>query len=687
MNRQPVYFIVLLFLLAFTVQTVFGVGLPGTLDTTFGGTGIVFTTFDTFTAQSGNDIVVQPDGKIIVAGSAVNNSTSKQNWVMARYNPDGSLDTTFGTGGRVITPILNQSDTCNSVTLQPDGKIVAAGVAGVNFFSSYAAIARFNPDGSLDSSFGSGGKTLRELSGMNSVQDVVVLANGKIFIVGANGTHIGVPFGILFNSSGSEERYMSIDATYLSAVASQPDGKVLIAGRIGSSDYTIWRFNTDGSPDTSFDGDGKVSVQVGTNTFGARGILVKPDGKILTVGTARFLTADVALIQFNPDGSLDTTFDDDGKVFVNVTGAEDYGIDLALQADGKIIALGASGSTFEIIRLRPNGALDTAFAGDGVATITVRNISASAVAIQPDGKIVATGASSESGFGTVRFNGGVARSPFDFDGDSKTDLSIFRPGPGEWWYNRSSNGGNTAFQFGAGTDTIAPADFTGDGKTDVAFFRPSTGQWFVLRSEDFSFYAFPFGTNGDVPVPADYDADGKADAAVFRPSTLTWFIQKSGGGTDIIGFGAAGDVPTVADYDGDGKADIAIYRPNAVGGSQWWVRRSSNASVFALQFGTSTDKTVQGDYTGDGKADFAFWRPSTGGWFILRSEDFSFYSFPFGTNGDIPVPGDYDGDGRNDAAVFRPSTSTWFAQRSTAGTLIQQFGIAGDIPLPSAYVR
>ncbi len=281
----------------------------------------------------------------------------------------------------------------------------------------------------------------------------------------------------------------------------------------------------------------------------------------------------------------------------------------------------------------------------------------------------------------------VARTPFDLDGDGKTDLAIFRPGPGEWWYSRSSDGGNRAFQFGSGSDNIVPADYTGDGKTDVAFFRPSTGQWFVLRSEDSSFFAFPFGNSTDVPVPADYDGDGKADAAVFRESSLTWFINKSSGGTDIIGFGAAGDKPVPADYDGDGKADIAIYRPNAVGGAQWWIQRSSTGVVFATQFGASTDKTVQGDFTGDGKADIAFWRPSTGFWNVLRSEDFSFYAFPFGTNGDIPVPGDYDGDGKIDAGVFRQPGAQWFVNKSTGGTLIQAFGIAGDLPLPTAYVR
>ena len=275
------------------------------------------------------------------------------------------------------------------------------------------------------------------------------------------------------------------------------------------------------------------------------------------------------------------------------------------------------------------------------------------------------------------------RTPFDFDGDAKTDMSIFRPAQGEWWYLKSTTGGNGATQFGSATDTIVPADYTGDGKTDIAFFRPATGFWYVLRSDDYSFYAFPFGANGDTPVSADYDADGKADAGVFRSSNSTWYISNSSGGTTILQFGAAGDVPVAADYDGDGKADIGIFRPSL---GQWWIQRST-VGLLAVQFGQNGDRTVPGDFTGDSKADIAYFRPSTGFWTILRSEDLSFYAFPFGTTGDIPVAGDYDGDGKIDAAVFRPANSTWFAARSTAGTLIQQFGQSGDLPVPNAFVR
>ena len=271
----------------------------------------------------------------------------------------------------------------------------------------------------------------------------------------------------------------------------------------------------------------------------------------------------------------------------------------------------------------------------------------------------------------------------DFDGDNKTDISIYRPSSGQWWINRSSSGQTSALQFGASTDKPVPADFSGDGKSDLAIFRAATNEWFILRSENNSFYSFPFGASGDVPLVGDFDGDGKSDPTIFRPSTSEWFVSKSTGGTLIVTFGLSGDQPVLADYDGDGRTDFAIYRPSL---GQWWISRSSNGSVYAFQFGTSTDKPVQGDYTGDGKADTAIFRPSTGEWFILRSEDNSFYSVPFGISTDLPTPGDYDGDGKFDTAVFRPAENTWYVQRSTAGILIAQFGINGDKPLPNVFV-
>jgi glucose/arabinose dehydrogenase len=304
-----------------------------------------------------------------------------------------------------------------------------------------------------------------------------------------------------------------------------------------------------------------------------------------------------------------------------------------------------------------------------------------------DGEIYVVGLLSGTVERIERVGPAPAKAKFDFDGDGKTDISIFRPAASgaEWWYLKSSTGGNAAAQFGSSTDRPVPADFTGDGKSDFAFWRPSSGEWFVLRSEDFSFYSFPFGASGDVPVPADFDGDGRADAAVFRPSSNTWYINLSSGGTRIQQFGAGGDIPVVADYDGDNRADIAIYRRST---GEWWLSRSS-AGVIVYQFGrgnNATDYPVPGDYTGDGKADAAFFRRETGEWFVLRSENNSFYSFPFGLSDDIPSPGDYDGDGKTDAAVFRPSNSTWYVQRSGSGTtLIQSFGASGDRAIPGAY--
>jgi hypothetical protein len=299
--------------------------------------------------------------------------------------------------------------------------------------------------------------------------------------------------------------------------------------------------------------------------------------------------------------------------------------------------------------------------------------------------ITTSAASYASRIGSFKFPNCLAtrRPVTDFDGDGKTDISIFRPGPGEWWFLRSGSNATGAAAFGTANDRLVPADYTGDGKTDLAFYRPSNGNWFVLRSDDSTFYAFPFGVDTDVAMPADYDADGKTDAAVFRAASNTWFINRSTGGTAIVNFGITGDLPVSSDYDGDGRADIAIFRPST---ATWWISRSSGTTV-AYQFGAATDKLVPGDYTGDGKSDVALFRPSTGSWIVLRSEDLSFYAVPFGNGTDVPSPGDYDGDGKFDTAVFRPSESTWYINRSTAGVLIRPFGIPEDISVPSVYVR
>jgi hypothetical protein len=276
------------------------------------------------------------------------------------------------------------------------------------------------------------------------------------------------------------------------------------------------------------------------------------------------------------------------------------------------------------------------------------------------------------------------KSPYDFDGDGRTDVGVFRPADGSWWYVRSVDSQFRVFSFGTGADVVTPGDFTGDGRADIAVFRPSNGTWYIQRSEDNSFFSFPFGLAGDIPVPADYDRDGKTDAAVFRPGSGTWFILNSGGsGTSIVNFGTSGDKPVAADYDSDGRADIAIFRP---ADGSWWYLRSSDGQFRVFRFGLGTDKPVQGDYTGDGKAELAVFRPSTGEWFFQRSEDNSYYSVPFGAAGDVVAPGDYDGDGKFDTAVFRPSTANWFVQRSSAGILITSFGASGDRPIPNAFV-
>ena len=271
----------------------------------------------------------------------------------------------------------------------------------------------------------------------------------------------------------------------------------------------------------------------------------------------------------------------------------------------------------------------------------------------------------------------------DFDGDWKSDLSVFRPGTGEWFVARSGGAASAGVQWGLKGDVPASADYDGDGKSDLAVFRPSSGNWYLRSSRDGAIRVFQWGLNGDVPIPGDYDGDGRSDAAVWRPGSGIWyFLYSATNNPGLLQWGLPGDVPVQGDYNGDGIADASVWRPS---NGTWYVRYGSTGQIVVTQWGLPGDVPVPGDYDGDSRTDWAVYRPSNGVWYIRSSSSGAISTVQWGLQHDIPVPADYDGDGKTDAAVIRPSTWIWYLRHSSTGAFrAVQWGLDGDIPALNA---
>ena len=396
----------------------------GDLDPLFGSGGMVMTDLGKST-DIANAVAIQADGKSVVVGTTYrNNDFSDEDFVVTRYNTDGMLDNTFGNRGKVRTDFPGLAAVPSSVVIQPDGKIVVAGGAFPLFtFIGNFKVARYNPNGSLDTSFGDGGIVTTIFPAGSYASDVALQSDGKIiaagtvfvdFIIGessdtdfalARYNPDGTPDATFGNNGQVATDFLGFEDDAFSILI-QPDGKIVAVGSANDPatfyDFAAARYLSNGAIDTTFGVAGKVRTDFGDQNFDrARSAALQPDGRIVAAGFAISHGGGVqnfAVARYTSNGVLDTTFSRDGRTQIDFGTCCQSATKVLLQSDGKIIAVGgASGESsdddFLLARLSPRGTLDNTFGIGGEVRTSFGDLNggANGAALQSDGKIVAVG--------------------------------------------------------------------------------------------------------------------------------------------------------------------------------------------------------------------------------------------------------------------------------------------------------
>jgi uncharacterized delta-60 repeat protein len=642
----------------------------GSLDSTFGNAGIVRTAISNVNLDGGF-IAIQPDGNIILAGNTITTNPDSGRLVLVQYKPDGSLATDFGNSGILISTNSVFNRAASSVVIQSNGRIVVAGTAKSTLSNDDFAVARFLSNGTLDTSFDADGIVTTSFGTENDqAKDVAIQSNGDIVVTG-NATIAGnVNFAVVrYKTNGSLDSTFDSDGIVLLDAASsvvadtsltiQSNGRIVVAGT--TADFFVFRLNTNGSLDTTFDTDGIVTTDVSTRSDNPSSIIIQADGKIVAAGSSGkqssalvSIPADFALVRYNSNGSidnidtdgiittgdfssnadlkavalqsngkivaagssfngvsrlftvvryntngsLDTTFDADGIVTTPITSTRTIELSVAIQADGKIIVAGeAAGSLFElyVVRYNTNGSLDTSFDTDGIVIIdngSKANPDSAAVAIQSNGKILVAGSTSAGvnfrSFMLARLNtNGSLDTTFDTDGiavtsintistesDLAESLAIQSDGKIVVVGSSSLTSTNTVFavvryNINGGLDTT----FNSDGIVTTAFVTPpatnrsvansvaidANGKIVVGGSALSQFALVRYNSNGSLDT--SFDTDGKVTTNVSSASDSCNSIKIQSDGKILAGGTASNDFALVR-YNTNGSLDTTSFAEN-----------------------------------------------------------------------------------------------------------------------------